>query len=132
MAGLIFNTGLDYLDTVAVATDCATWRVYLYSNNHTPVSADTLGSFTLITGFGLSFQTPGFTVGSASAGIKAIVSALMNFISTGAAGSTYGYIVTNGSGTTAIGGELFAGGPFSVNSAGLGVQLTATLTDQSP
>ena len=131
MAGLVVNGGLDYLDSVTVASDCSSWQVALYSNNHTPGNTDTLGTYTLVSGSGIGTQVPGFTVASAGAGSKTITSALMNFICTASLGvSAYGYCVFS-SGGTLIWAELFSGGPYALTAAGDGVQLTVVLTDQN-
>lgn len=132
MAGLIVNTGLDYLDNNAITGVVSGWKVYLYTSNTTPSNTSVIGDFTLMSSVGIVFQTPGFTVNSASAGAKTIVSTLMNFISNAASGlSLYGYIVVDASGSILIGAEKFSGGPYAITAAGYGVQLTVTLTDQN-
>jgi len=133
MAGILVNIGLDWLDSHTPSSDSATWKVQLYSSNTTPAAADTLATYTLISTVGLIAQTPGFTFNAAAAGSKTIVSALMNFVSNASSGlSIYGYVVIASDGTTLLGAEKFAGGPYTIPSAGAGVQLTVTLTDSSP
>ena len=133
MAGIFVNGGLNYMDTVPIATDAQNWYVALYNNNKTPAATDTLSDYTLIVAGGVVAIKPGFTVGGASGGSKALTSAIMNFICTGnTGGSAYGYVVMDPSQTILIGAEKFSGGPYAMTSAGQGVQLTSVLTDSSP
>jgi hypothetical protein len=127
--GLVTNSGLDYLAGVDADTDCANWTVQPYSSNMTPVSTSVLSNFTLINTGGIGNVKPGFTVASASSGIKTFTSALINFIANANLSLTmYGVVIIGSDGVTLIGAYLFAAS-VSLNAAGTGAQVTAVLTD---
>jgi hypothetical protein len=128
---LVTNSGLDYLDSVDVDTDCSTWQVACYVNNRTPSSTDTLVSYTLSTIPGIGNQTPGFTVAAATGGAKTITSNLMNFISTAASAQTiYGAVLMGTGGSVLIAACLFTT-PISIPAAGNGCQVTWVHTDSN-
>ena len=106
---------------------------HLYTNNHTPAHGDVLGSYTEASYGGYAAQTlSGWPASSLNGSNRAASTAgTVTFSNTSGSGqSVYGWFLTDSTGVTLIGAELFTGGPITLPS-GFAFALQVTFTEQS-
>jgi hypothetical protein len=112
-------------------TDLHTMTMHLYSNNHSPTTADTLASYTecAFTGYAAVALNTVWTVGPISG--DSITMKSLTAIFTQSASpvndNCYGYYLTDGGGNL-FAAELLSGGPFAFNANGKSLQVTVTET----
>jgi hypothetical protein len=117
---------LRYMLNHTAATDV---EMRLYNNNHTPVEADVLGSYTQASAAGYTaVSLPGvnWTV-STSLGTTTGEHSETTFSFTTSA-TIYGYYVTDDAATGLLWSERFTGAPFNIPSGGGTIAVTPRIT----
>ena len=101
----------------------------LYTNNHTPVEADTEAAYTEASGSGYAdvtllganwVITPGAPTSAAYA--------QQTFAFTGALGNVYGYFVVQELSGLLMWAEIFSNGPYNIQNNGDEIKITPTIT----
>ncbi len=102
----------------------------LYTNNHTPATADTAGTYTEASGNGYAAITlTGASWGAPSGSNPATIAyAQQTFTFTGALGNVYGYFMIRASSTDIVLAELFSNGPYNIQNNGDTIKITPTIT----
>lgn len=121
------------LTDLASAWNTTKLKLHLYSNNFTPTTSSTVGSFTECTFAGYSAQDiDGWAYDTVASHVADMLASAKTFTrsTTGTSQNIYGYYVTDQAGTTLYFAELDPAGPRVVTNAGDSYTVTCKITDQ--
>lgn len=130
MPGVLFNQGeVVGLEALVNKTAPQSLVLRLFTNNATPVEADTEVGYTEALGSG--YASVPLTAASwvTTAGAPSEVAyPEVTFTFTGALGNVYGYYITQTTSGKAIAAERFTGAPFNIQNNGDQIKITPKIT----
>jgi hypothetical protein len=133
MAGILCDEGISDVNALLVAAMVAAgYQVGLFTNNHTPVYGDTLGSFTEASFGGYArnnLASPTNTGTSGNINLETFAASTFNPTGTGLPVTIYGYFIVNSGASRLTGAELFTV-PITISIAGQALNVTPSLSYQ--
>ena len=126
MALLVPNVGeTKMLDLILNNATQGDVKLHLYSDDITPAEADTVASYTLVTDPAAKTLTGASWDTTTTAGTASYAQQTFTYT---AAGTAYGYIVTDNAGTTLLWAEKFTDGPYTIPSGGGTIKVTPQIS----